>query len=376
MWAVLTTARLVLEPLTVAAAGEMVAVLADPELYGHTGGEPPSLATLAERYGRQVTGASADGTERWLNWIVRVRGSGEAVGYVQATVTVASGEAEVAWVIGKAFQGRGYATEAARALVGWLNGVPEVTRIAAHIGRANVPSQAVARRLGFVETADEVDGEVVWEQRQTRVVVSTHLDDAVLSAYSLLAPGTTVVTVLAGFPPAGTITAWDRLTGATDSRDCVAARRVEDSAAIARSGARAVHLDFADEQYVDIGVMPAPAPADVAEALRPHVGDGELYVPAGIGNTDHVRVRDAVLAAWPDAVLYADLPYTLRDGWELPAGLPRRAPIDETLEEPVLAAKLAAVRAYATQVSHLVSLFGDFVTADGLGRERTWRPGA
>ena len=206
--------------------------------------------------------------------------------------------------------------------------------------------------------------------------MSTHLDDAVLSVFSLLGPGTTVVTVLAGFPPAGTETEWDRLTGFTDSRVCVAERRAEDGAAIARTGAEAVQLDFADEQYVDIGVLPAPDPADVADALRPYVGASELYVPAGIGNHDHVRVRDAVLAAWPDAVLYADLPYALRDGWELPEELAPREVVDATLAEPVVAAKLAAVRAYATQVAHLEAIFGDFVSADGLGRERFWRPGA
>jgi LmbE family N-acetylglucosaminyl deacetylase len=209
-----------------------------------------------------------------------------------------------------------------------------------------------------------------------RVVVSTHLDDAVLSVFSVLGPGTTVVTVFAGFPPAGALTEWDRLTGATDSRDCVAERRIEDAAAIARTGAEAVHLDFADEQYVDMGLMPAPVPADVADALRPYVGDGEVYVPAGIGNKDHVRVRDAVLPVWPGAVLYADLPYTLRDGWELPENLPRRETTHVVLDESVAAAKLDAVRAYETQVAHLESIFGDFVTADGLGRERFWRPGA
>ena len=43
---VLVTARFALEPLVVAHAREMVAVLADPALYRFTGGEPPSPAAL------------------------------------------------------------------------------------------------------------------------------------------------------------------------------------------------------------------------------------------------------------------------------------------------------------------------------------------
>jgi RimJ/RimL family protein N-acetyltransferase len=165
----LTTERLELEPLTVAAAEEMVAVLASPSLYRHTGGEPPDRATLARRYALQAAGWSPDRTQRWLNWIVRRRETGGAVGYVQATLVVASGATDVAWVVGAEYQGHGYAVEAARAMVGWLVSLEEVTRITAHISPENVASQSVARRLGFGATLEEEDGEVVWElQRSTR----------------------------------------------------------------------------------------------------------------------------------------------------------------------------------------------------------------
>jgi RimJ/RimL family protein N-acetyltransferase len=159
----LATARLDLEPLTVAAATEMVTVLADPALYRHTGGTPPDLAGLTQQYRRRARGWSANGTERWLNWIVRRRVSREAVGYVQATVRPADGEAEVAWVVGTAFQGRGFATEASRVVVDWLLSLDDTKRVTAHIGSDNVASQAVARRLGFVATADMANDEAVWE---------------------------------------------------------------------------------------------------------------------------------------------------------------------------------------------------------------------
>jgi RimJ/RimL family protein N-acetyltransferase len=158
----LETERLVLEPLEPRHAAEMVAVLADPELYRHTGGVPPSDDDLRRRYEIQARGRSADGTALWFNWIVRERSTGAAAGFVQATVVVASGTADVAWVVGTAFQGRGYAREAAVAMVDRLceDGVEHVT---AHIHPDNVPSQRVAGALGLVSTRTVVDGEVRWE---------------------------------------------------------------------------------------------------------------------------------------------------------------------------------------------------------------------
>jgi RimJ/RimL family protein N-acetyltransferase len=158
---VLEAERLVLEPLTLAAADEMVAVLASPTLYEHTGGTPPDLPTLRRRYAVQATGWSPDRSQRWLNWVARERDSGAAVGYVQATVT--GDRADVAWVVGADFQGRGYATEAARAMVAWLASQPDVRRITAHIGAENAASQAVARHVGFLAKPSREDGEPTWE---------------------------------------------------------------------------------------------------------------------------------------------------------------------------------------------------------------------
>lgn len=158
------TARLVLEPLEPGHADEMVAVLADPVLYRHTGGQPPSDDELRRRYELQARGRSDDGTALWLNWIVRERSTGAAVGFVQATVGIAARTADVAWVVGVPFQGRGYAREAAMAMVDRLHdeGVDGVT---AHIHPDNAPSEGVARALGLGPTTTVVDGEVRWEAR-------------------------------------------------------------------------------------------------------------------------------------------------------------------------------------------------------------------
>jgi RimJ/RimL family protein N-acetyltransferase len=159
------TGRLLLEPLDVAHAVEMVEVLATPALYEWTGGEPPTLAELDARYAVQSVGKSPDGHEGWLNWVIRVAASGATAGYVQATLTADDVMvADVAWVVGVDHQGEGLAGEAAQAMVAWLVG-QGVESVHALIHPGNAASAAVARRLGMSATSDVVDGEVRWARR-------------------------------------------------------------------------------------------------------------------------------------------------------------------------------------------------------------------
>jgi RimJ/RimL family protein N-acetyltransferase len=155
--AAIRTARLELTPLAVADAEAMAGVLADERLYEFTGGHPATVSELRARYTRQVAGSGRPG-EEWLNWIVRL--DGVAIGYVQTTVTPGP-VADVAWVIGTAWQGHGYATEAARALVGWLRD-RGVTAIGAEIAPGHRASERVAAAAGLALTDELVDGERVW----------------------------------------------------------------------------------------------------------------------------------------------------------------------------------------------------------------------
>jgi RimJ/RimL family protein N-acetyltransferase len=154
--------RLTLTPLVPGDAEEMVDVLADERLYEFTGGAPPDAGQLRARYERMVAG-SGRAEEEWLNWVVRRRSDDRPVGTVQATIEERDGErtAWVAWVVGVPWQGRGFATEAARALVGWLReqGVHE---IAAAVAPGHVVSERVASNAGLALTDQIVDGERVW----------------------------------------------------------------------------------------------------------------------------------------------------------------------------------------------------------------------
>src|SRR3954471_3441903 len=121
---VLTTERLSLEPLRVDDARELAPLLGDSRLYEHIGGPPPaSEEELRERFARQVVGESPDGAAWWLNWVLRVRAGGVAVGTFQATGGRGGDAAGLAWGVGSAFQRAGFASEAALAVIAWLRAV-------------------------------------------------------------------------------------------------------------------------------------------------------------------------------------------------------------------------------------------------------------
>lgn len=141
-------------------ADELASLLDDPELHRFIGGEPDTLGQVTARVRRQVAGASPDGRHGWLNWVLRTRAEDRtAVGTIQATLT--STQAELAWVVGTAHQGRGYAGEAATAVRDWLR-TEGIDTFIAHIHPDHAASAGVARRLGLAPTAARQDGEVRW----------------------------------------------------------------------------------------------------------------------------------------------------------------------------------------------------------------------
>lgn len=151
------------------------------------------------------------------------------------------------------------------------------------------------------------------------LVLSPHLDDAVLSAFSTLCSPRTVqvVNVCSGLPANGLLSPWDRLTGAAESRPRMFERRQEDRVALARVGREATSLGFPEAQYRD-----APLDSAALRGALEQVLDraAEVWAPAGIGgHADHVQVRDTALelarGGGPPLRLYADLPYAVKYGW-------------------------------------------------------------
>lgn len=156
------------------------------------------------------------------------------------------------------------------------------------------------------------------------VVVSPHLDDAVMSVGQLLAghPSVTVATVCAGFPEpteAGLtipLTEYDRRCGFTSGADAVSHRRREDARACSLLDVEWAHLRLRDSQYgpaLELGEVVA-ALSGALDRCDPRA---QLAGPLGLLHPDHVTVRDAVLelgrARKRQTFLYAELPYRVTE---------------------------------------------------------------
>jgi RimJ/RimL family protein N-acetyltransferase len=179
--ALIRTPRLILIPLSAGHAAQMAGVLADPDLYAFTGGGPPTEAELRGRYERWAAG-SPEPAVTWCNWAIELRADGRLAGTVQATISTGPVQAdtvladtgladtglaaEIAWIVGSPWQGRGIATEAARALVAWL-GQQSVRTVIAHIHPEHAASAAVAASAGLVPTGELHDGEQRWRLMMT-----------------------------------------------------------------------------------------------------------------------------------------------------------------------------------------------------------------
>jgi RimJ/RimL family protein N-acetyltransferase len=139
--------RFVLEPQTTAHAEEMFKVLGDPAIYEYENAPPQSLEWLRERFRELETRRSRDGTEHWLNWVIRLSTS-ELVGYVQATV-YPDGRAAIAYELASKFWHRGLGSDAVRAVIPALVEEYGVRRLTAVVRQANHRSRRLLERLGF-----------------------------------------------------------------------------------------------------------------------------------------------------------------------------------------------------------------------------------
>lgn len=139
---------LTLEPQMAAHAAELYAVIGDPSLYDFIDSkEPESEQALFERLARLESRLSPDGTEHWLNWVIR-SATGEVIGYVQATVTP-DHSAEIAYVLGRAHWRRGHGYEACRLMIDELAAHYGVKRLTATLDPANHASLALLEKLGL-----------------------------------------------------------------------------------------------------------------------------------------------------------------------------------------------------------------------------------
>ncbi len=129
------------------------------------------------------------------------------------------------------------------------------------------------------------------------LVLSPHLDDAVLACGRLLAslPGAVVITVFAGRPSAeAPLTEWDRTSGFWSGSDAVSMRRYEDRSALNLLGSHPLWLNFQDSQYGE-----SPSPESLLQELEPLLqarAPRVVLMPMGLFHSDHHLTHQVALA--------------------------------------------------------------------------------
>ena len=151
--------ELTLEPLLAGHAEAMFELLGDQAIYRYLDYSPPaSIEYLRGVYARLEARSSPDGSEAWLNWVIRPRGQW-LVGYVQATVA-SNRSAHVAYVLASQYWGRGYALRAMQAMLDHLASAYDVDRCVATVEVENQRSICLLERLGFhLVCANDLQGQ-------------------------------------------------------------------------------------------------------------------------------------------------------------------------------------------------------------------------
>jgi LmbE family N-acetylglucosaminyl deacetylase len=203
------------------------------------------------------------------------------------------------------------------------------------------------------------------------VIVSPHLDDAVLSAGQAIAgwPGATILTVASHAPREPMSTDYDQRSGFSSAREACYRRRMEDRAACAVLGASAVHLGMVDGQYGtpltdDLGPLQGDLLIAKLTSAYFDIQPAVMVCPLGLVHPDHLGVAEwcrHLLAddlienfgteVWvyedqPSRVLYPESVEPALDrwrnaGWKMTLDFLGTAPLDQKEE---------AVRCYASQL--------------------------
>ena len=147
----ITTERLRLRPASTADIDFWVQLHADPEVSRFVG------EYSRERAETRLRGIEDSWAHRGYGLcVVESLATGEAIGRSGLNWWEEFGETEVGWTFAREHWGKGYATEAARAVLNWGFNTLELERITAMIRPGNQPSIAVAERLGFTPRREDV----------------------------------------------------------------------------------------------------------------------------------------------------------------------------------------------------------------------------
>lgn len=146
--------HLVYEPVTQKHAKELKGILCDPKVYAYMNEATPTFEQLSESFkSKEIGPLGYRSHEVWIDYIARKKDSREAIGRVEATVI--EHRAEVAYIFGRSYWGKGYGSESLLWLQHLLRKEYGVREFWATVTPGNVPSKRLLLKSGYVEVSDE-----------------------------------------------------------------------------------------------------------------------------------------------------------------------------------------------------------------------------
>lgn len=150
------TGRLRLRSLEPEDAGPMFAYRSDPRVARYQGWEPASRREI-EAFIRSVAGQGPDVPGAWYQVGIALRDGGGLIGDLGIHVPVHDRrQAEIGITVAPDHQGRGYGTEALRAVLGYLFEELGKHRVYGSVDPRNVRSIALMERVGMRREAHHV----------------------------------------------------------------------------------------------------------------------------------------------------------------------------------------------------------------------------
>jgi RimJ/RimL family protein N-acetyltransferase len=157
---VLEADRLRLRPLTTADTDALLAYRADPEVCRYLPFPPMDASEIARRLREQWHQLDLHEEGQNVTLGAELRDTGELVGDVILMFKSAEhGNGEIGWVFHPKVAGRGYATEAATAMLDWGFGPVGLRRVVARLDDRNDASARLCERLGMRREAHLIENE-------------------------------------------------------------------------------------------------------------------------------------------------------------------------------------------------------------------------
>jgi len=148
----ITTDRLIVRPAKSGDEKAIYSYRSDFNENKYQGWHPDSVEEVREHIETNLS-QNIDVTDMWLQFAIIIISENKLIGDIGVNLSADKMQAEVGCTLDKAFQGKGYATEALGAMVDYLFLTLKKHRITASIDPRNTDSIRMVERLGFKKEA-------------------------------------------------------------------------------------------------------------------------------------------------------------------------------------------------------------------------------